>query len=105
MRATAAEIILQLGFDLLLGWVRVAPQQRGGLHDHAVDAVPALYRLLLDEGLLYRMRMAVGAEALERDDVAGVDRGERYDARPHRLAIHENRAGSALTQAAAKART
>src|SRR5712671_7943482 len=62
MRATAAKIVRQFGFDLLFRRPRVALQQGRGLHDHAVDAVAALHGLLRNEGLLDRMRIRVRAQ-------------------------------------------
>src|SRR5438445_8352165 len=79
MRAAAAKVVRQLGFDLLFRRLRVALQQGGGLHDHAVDAVAALHGLLLDEGLLDWMRIRVRAQPFERHHLAG-DRRKRRDA-------------------------
>src|SRR4051794_21551912 len=46
--AAAAEIVAQRLANLLLGWMRVAQQQRFGGHDHAVETVAALRGLFPD---------------------------------------------------------
>src|SRR6266487_6360 len=49
-------------------------EERGRSHDPAVDAVAALRHLLLDVGLLDRMRLLRRAEAGKRDDLAPAHR-------------------------------
>src|SRR5688500_2990982 len=56
VRAAAAQIVGERLPDLGVARALVLREQVGGLHDHAVDAVAALHRLLLDEGLLQRVR-------------------------------------------------
>ena len=51
LAASACLISSSLGFVL-------RGEQRGRLHDHAVDAVAALRRLLVDEGRLHRVRLS-----------------------------------------------
>src|SRR5262249_34073695 len=75
------------------------------LHDHAVDAVAALRRLLLDEGALHWVRPLRRAEAFERDYLLLCgDLRQRRDARAHGLAVDMHGAGAALTKPAAEAR-
>src|SRR5690349_8714804 len=50
MAAAAAEISRQSGADIRLAGARVAAQQRGRRHDHAIGAITALRRGLGDEG-------------------------------------------------------
>src|SRR5262245_1118333 len=50
--AAAAQVVGERGSDLFVARPLVPCQQLGRLHDHAVDAVAALHRLFLDEGLL-----------------------------------------------------
>src|SRR5437016_2694426 len=57
MGAAAAEIEHQPFAHLRLGRVWGAVQNGLGGHDHAVDAIAALRRLLVDESLLQRMRL------------------------------------------------
>src|ERR1700730_679487 len=63
--STAAEIVCEFHFDLLFGRIRIARQQGGGLHDHAVNAVAALHGLLFDEGLLDGVRTLVRTHPFE----------------------------------------
>ncbi len=105
MRAAAAEIVLQCFLDLGFGRPRVLAEEGGGFHDHAVDAVAALGRLLLDEGALHRVRLFGRAQAFERHDLLlGGERGQRHDSGAHRLAVDLHGAGAALRHAAAEAR-
>src|SRR6516164_4210669 len=53
MRATTAEIVGERVLDLSFGRLFGRRQECGRLHDHAVDAVAALHRLLIDEGALH----------------------------------------------------
>src|SRR4029077_3793342 len=76
MRAAAAQIVGEHLLDLRRAWplAFVGVEKGGRLHDHAVDAVAALDGLLVDKGLLQRMRVLRAAEALERDhSVAGLE--------------------------------
>ena len=83
----------------------VLGQERRRLHDHAVDAVAALRGLLVDEGLLHRMRLLRRAEAFERHHLLpGVHRRQRRDAGAHRRAVDVDRASAALAEPAAEAR-
>src|SRR5882762_4822033 len=96
----AGERLLDVGFTRVLA----GGQERGGLHDHAVDAVAALHGLLIDEGLLHGMRPLRRAETFERDDRLRPDRRQRHHAGAHRLAVEMHSAGAALGEAAAEAR-
>src|SRR5713101_88286 len=81
MSPAAAEIVGERIFDLRRGRLLGRGQERGRLHDHAVDAVAALHRLLLYEGALHGMELACGAEPFERDHLLlGGERGQRRDA-------------------------
>src|SRR6185437_5605394 len=102
--AAAAEILGERRFDLAGARPGVLAEKSGRLHDHAVDAIAALHRLLVDEGLLQPMRLLDAAETFERDDFSVADGGYRQLARAHRLAVDDDRAGAALPEAAAEAR-
>src|SRR5712691_4294293 len=69
MGAAAAQIGGEALAHLLFARLRNAVEQFRCAHDHAVDAIAALGRLLLDEGALQRMRVVEGAEAFDRGDV------------------------------------
>ena len=68
MRAASAEIVGERVLDRPPRSVLVAGQEGRGLHDHAVDAVTALHRLLFDERALHRMRIFRRAQPFQRDD-------------------------------------
>ena len=65
MRPAAAEIVCERLLDFRLGRLLVGGEERGRLHDHAVDAVAALRRLLFDEGFLHGMRACRRAEPFQ----------------------------------------
>src|SRR5262249_31467847 len=71
-------------------------------HDPAVDAVAALRHLLLDIGLLDRMRLLGRAEAGERHHLAVADGRDRRHTGADRLAVEMHRAGAALRKPAAE---
>src|SRR5215831_20591504 len=105
MGPAATEVVGERVLDLRLGRFLVGGDKRRRLHDHAVDAVATLCRLLLDEGALHRMRLLGCAEPFESHDLLLCrDLRQRRDAGTHRLAVDMYRAGAALTEPAAKAR-
>src|SRR5258706_465193 len=80
MGTAAAEIARQRVLDLVFGRVRICIQQGLRLHDHAVDAIAALDRLLVDESLLQRMRMRRAPEAFEGCNLRAADAAYRVNA-------------------------
>src|SRR5437764_134238 len=98
MRPATAEIVGERLFDLSLARVPLSAKEGGCLHDHAVDAVAALHRLLVDEGLLDGMRLLGRAEAFQRRDLAGADAGNRKLTGAHRRAVDDHGAGAALPE-------
>jgi hypothetical protein len=71
------------GADLRFGRAGASRQQLGTLDDHAVGAVAAMRRLLIDESLLQRVQRRRRCEAL----LLGVP-GRKAFERRHRLASH-----------------
>ena len=69
MGSTAAEIARQRFADLGLARVRDLVEQRLRGDEHPRDAISALRGLLVDEGLLQRVRIARGSQPLERGDL------------------------------------
>src|SRR5262245_54353159 len=69
VRPAATEIVCERFLHLRLSWFFVDGEERGGLHDHAIDAVPALNRLLLDEGALHRMGLLGRAQPFQCDNL------------------------------------
>src|SRR4029453_3940555 len=53
--SAAAKMAVHVGANLRFGGARLLCEQLGALDQHAVVAVTALRRLLVDEGLLQRM--------------------------------------------------
>src|SRR6185312_12620389 len=53
MGPAATEIVGERLLDLVLARILRLGEKGGRLHDHAVDAIAALHRLLVDEGLLH----------------------------------------------------
>ena len=68
MTSAAAEIALERLFDVVFARLRILFQQRRRGHDHAIRAVGALRRLLVDEGLLKRVERIGAAQAFEGGD-------------------------------------
>jgi len=81
--------------------LRIAVEQVGRRHDHAARAIAALSRLLIDEGLLQRVRLVERAEPFERGHLVSLDRAYRRHAGASSRAVDQHRAGAALRQAAA----
>src|SRR3546814_21148732 len=82
MRSAAAEITLQRLLDVAVARIGVFVEQRLRGHDHAVDAVAALRGLLVDEGLLARVRLVDRAEPFERRYLAACRPRHRPEADP-----------------------
>jgi hypothetical protein len=68
MTAATAEVCRQRLLDIRLARLCVLIQQRFRAHDHAVRAIAALHRLLVDEGFLQRMKLIPRAETFECHD-------------------------------------
>ena len=105
-------------FDLRQRRIGIAFEQFGRLDHHPVLAEAALRSLLLDPGLLDRVKRVfrfVRREALllcpsrgqtfERGDFLVGDARDRRNAGAHFLAVDQNGAGSALRESAAELRT
>src|SRR4029453_4126499 len=73
-------------------------------HDHAIDAVAALRRLLLDEGTLQRMRFVERADAFYRRYLLFRGRADWGDGGTPPLPVDEHGAGTALCEPAAELR-
>src|SRR3954452_18984758 len=100
MRPAAAQVRSERLAHVVLGRLWIAIEQRFRAHDHPIDAVTALCRLLLDEGALQGMWLLETAEALERRDLGVGERADVGHTGAHRLAVDQHRAGAALRHAA-----
>ena len=87
--------------DVLVGRLRVVFQKRAHRHDHAALAIAALRHVVVDSCLLHLAEGAFVREALDGRDLLAdrIAHGDAAGAR--RDAVHMNRAGAALCNAAA----
>jgi len=105
MRPAPAQDACERLLDLFVGGMGILIEKGLRGENYAVDAVPALRCLLVDEGLLDRMRMLDGPEPLQREDllVSGCRNGS--DTRVDRFTIRKDGARSALGEPATKLRS
>ncbi len=104
MRAAAADIVVEGQRDLAARRRRVAVEERLGGDEDAGQAIAALARLLVEKGLLQRMRPLRGAEPLDRQHSLADDGRDGLTAGFHRLAVDQHHAGAALLETAAEFR-
>ena len=100
MRAAAAQVARQGFFDLAVGRLGGLIEQSLGAHDHAVDTVTALHRLLVDEGLLELVHLLGVAQTFERSDGFILRSADLSDAGTDGITVHDDGAGAALRHAA-----
>src|SRR5262245_40538626 len=100
----AAEQAIQCLNDLVLRRSRVLIEKHFSVQHRTANAVAALYRLLVDERLLYGMELVDRAQSLDRGDRPVRRFRNRRLAGPNRLPIKEDSAGPALRKAAAELR-
>jgi hypothetical protein len=82
--------------------MRRAVEQGLGAHDHTGNAIAALCRLKLDEGLLQGAGMVDRAQAFDGPHKAVADGRDRQQARKDRPVADNHRARAALPKAAAE---
>jgi hypothetical protein len=101
MSAAATDISLQGLYDFWFAGIGIFLQKRDAADDHSGSAIGALECALIEESLLYGMKLTVLFEALNGDD--GFSRGvsDKELAGAPRRAIQQHRAGPALAFAAA----
>src|SRR6185437_15638902 len=104
VRAASAQNAVQCVLDIVAAGLRVVVEQCLGRHDHAVHAIAALHRLLIDESLLERVRFIDASQALERGDLVACRGRQRHDTGSYGRAVHDNGAVHACGQAAAEFR-
>src|SRR5262249_9819071 len=80
----------------LLEVMPLAPHDIDRGHDHARGAEAALEAVVFAESLLHRMKLPVGREALDGQDVGALGLQRKYGAGLYRLAVDVNDAGAAL---------
>src|SRR5690349_4557376 len=104
MGAAAAKIIVKGAGDVGPRRRWAAVEQRLGRHQNAAETIAALAGLLLDKGLLQRMRLVRRAKTFDRGHVAAGDAGDGAAAGLHRLPVDQDKAAAALFEAAAEPR-
>src|SRR5207244_494744 len=87
--------------DVFAARLRHPVDERGGGHDEARRAEAALCGVVLVERGLHGREVVCRAQAFERFDRGTVDGRERQEARPSRLAVDQDRAGTAPALVAA----
>src|SRR5262245_16552013 len=100
----AAEVALQADADVRLGGVRVLLEQADRGHHHPRRAVAALQPVVLLEGLLHRMQLAVRGQPLDGGERRAVGLRRQHRAALDRLAVDEDGAGPAARGVAADVR-
>ena len=101
VRAAAADVLVERVEQRRVIRIRVCRHRRGDRHDHAVDAVAALRRLLIEEGLLHRMGLLGPTESLRRDDLTTHRLSDGRQARADGLVTEDDGAGTAFADRAA----
>ena len=86
---------VELRADLCVRWRGIAVEQNGRSHDDAAQAVTALTRLLLDEGLLQGVQHCAIPKPFDGCDRSAFRRRYGSVAGLHASPIHRNRAASA----------
>ena len=102
MAAAAADIVVERVGDLFPRRRRVMVEQCLGCDQDAGQAIAALAGLLVDKGLLQRMRPVRRAQAFDRHDVLAGDGRDRLAAGFLRPAVDQHHAAAALFEAAAE---
>ena len=101
----AADIAFELvAHRLFVELLALALHQIDRRHDHAGRAEAALQAMMLAEGFLHRMKLAVLGEAFDRGDLGAVERNGERGAGLDRAAVHMHDAGAALAGVAAHMR-
>src|SRR5262249_54889147 len=90
MGAATAQVWGESLAHVLLGRPRIAVEQTLRRHDHAIDAIAALSRLLVDKRLLQRVRILDRAEALDRRDLGITNRPDLSGAGARRPAGNQH---------------
>src|SRR4029077_2544261 len=93
--SATAQIAFEAVTDLFFGGLRVTLQQLIRGHDHARRAEAALQAMLVPEGFLHRVQLAIRGQPFDSGDVLTVRLDGEHGARLHRLAIERDGAGAA----------
>src|SRR3569832_691579 len=101
----AAEVAIEPGPNGFFREIGVVAREVYRTHDHAWSAEAALQAVIVAEGFLHRVERAVGLrDAFDGDDVGPVRLYREEVAALHRLPVHVDRAGAALSGVATDVR-
>jgi len=103
--SASANIAIQAMADLLIGGMRVAAQQVHYSDNHARGAETTLQTVLLPEGILHGMQIAVGGDAFNRGNAAAISLYCQDGAGFNCDTIHQHGARTALTGITTHVRT
>src|SRR5688572_15543460 len=101
---TAAEVSREGDTDIVVRGVRVVAQEADEAHQEARRAKPALQSVALPKCLLQRMQALAVSEALDGQDLGGIDLDGEEKTRAHRRAVDYNRARATHTVLAPEVR-
>src|SRR5262245_6838348 len=90
MGAATAQVRGESLAHILLGRPRIAVEQTLRRHDHSIDAIAALNRLLVYERLLQRVRILDRAQALDRRNLGITNRPDLSGAGARRPAGNQH---------------
>src|SRR6266851_950569 len=102
---TSTEHASQCLPDLVVGRLRISVEKCFRAEDHAAQAEAALRRFLVDESLLYGMRLLGCAQPFQGHNLRVIHPTYGCDARTHRAPIHNDRTCSTLTESATEFRS
>src|SRR5215469_2848627 len=100
--AAATEVAVQFFANLLVGWMRMVPEQRRCGDDHAITAVATLGRLLFEKRLLDWVELLGGTQPLQGRDLRSTDLRDWQRAGADRLGSAQHQAGATLFQSTAE---
>src|SRR5262249_32597461 len=102
MRTATAQVCGESLAHVLLGRPPIAVEQTLSRNDHAIDAIAALSRLLVDKRLLQRVRILDRAETLDRRDLGITNRPDLSGTGARRPAGNQHGACAALGEPTAE---
>src|SRR5262245_7052352 len=104
MRTASADIVIECMRNFRARRLRILVQQGLRRDQDAGEAISALAGLLIEKGLLQRMRAGGIAKAFDRDDLLSCDTPDGLGAAFLRRAVDQHHAAAALLQPAAETR-
>src|SRR4051812_36022314 len=100
--AAAADVARHRSVDILVTWMRIGVEQRGGGDDLPGLAISTLNDLAVQPRLLNAYPVGQGRDGLDRRDRLAAYGCDLQYARPHWLTVQQHGASTALGDTAAK---